>query len=95
MVNFYNLVYSLSMRTSVTLDDDVHEFASSYAHGRGMTLSAAINELIRKAESSPTPGPDILIGPNGLPMFPPSGIRITPELVKKLEEEEFDPKKFT
>jgi hypothetical protein len=82
------------MRTSVTLDEDVHEFASSYAHGRGISLSAALNELVRKAESAPTPEPDIRIGPNGLPMFPPTGGIITSELVKKLDEEEFDPKKF-
>jgi hypothetical protein len=83
------------MRTSVTLDDDVHDFAASYAHGRGITLSAALNELVRKAEATPEAEPDIRIGPNGLPMFPPTGRTITSEMVKKLEEEEFDPKKFT
>ena len=38
------------MRTTITLDDDVHEFAAYYARARGITLSAAIDELIRKAE---------------------------------------------
>jgi hypothetical protein len=85
------------MRTSVTLDDDVHEFASSYAHGRGITLSAALNELVRKAESAPAPEPEIVYSSDGFPMFPPSGNGrvITDEMVRKLEEEEFDPKKFT
>jgi hypothetical protein len=82
------------MRTSVTLDDDVHEFAAYYANARGITLSAAMNELIRKAETAPNPKPEILIGPNGLPMFPPTGRTITSEMVKKAEEEEFDPAKF-
>jgi hypothetical protein len=82
------------MRTSVTLDQDVHEFASYYANAHGITLSAALNELVRQAEAAPKPEPEILIGPNGLPMFPPTGIRITSEMVKKLEEEEFDPEKF-
>ncbi|MGA2754725.1 MAG: hypothetical protein ABSE53_13270 [Terracidiphilus sp.] len=82
------------MRTTITLDDDVHEFASYYANAKGITLSAAMNELVRKAETAPAPKPDIRIGPNGLPMFPPTGRTITAEMVKKLEEEEFDPKNF-
>ena len=82
------------MRTSVTLEDDIYEFVLCYSRGRGITLSAALNELIRKAETAPAPEPDIRIGPNGLPMFPPTGGTITSELVKRLEEEEFDPKKF-
>jgi len=82
------------MRTTITLDDDVHEFASYYANAKGITLSAAMNELVRKAETAPAPKPDIRIGPNGLPMFPPTGRTITAEMVKKLEEEEFDPEKF-
>jgi hypothetical protein len=75
------------MRTNVNLDDQVHEFASVYASARGITLSAAINELIRKAEAAPSPDPEILRGPSGLPMFPPTGRTITAEMVKKLEEE--------
>ena len=82
------------MRTTITLNDETHTFASYYAHARGLTLSAAIDELIRKAQAAPTPKPDIRIGPNGLPMFPPTGRTITAEMVKKLEEEEFDPKNF-
>lgn len=82
------------MRTTITLDDETHEFAAYYARARGLTLSAAIGELIQKAQTAPAPKPDIRIGPNGLPMFPPTGRTITAEMVKKLEEEEFDPAKF-
>jgi hypothetical protein len=83
------------MRTTITLNDETHAFASYYAHARGLTLSAAIDELIRKAEAAPAPAqPEICYSPNGLPMFPPTGRTITSEMVKKLEEEEFDPKKF-
>ncbi len=39
------------MRTTITLDDEIHEFATYYARSRGISLSAAINELIRKAET--------------------------------------------
>jgi hypothetical protein len=83
-----DLVYAVHMRTSITLEDQIHEFASVYASARGITLSAAINELIRKAQASPSREPEILRSPNGLPMFPPTGRTITAEMVKKLEAEE-------
>lgn len=73
------------MRTSITLEDHVHDFASLYASARGITLSAAINELIQKAQANPVQEPEIQRGPNGLPMFPSTGRTITADLVKKLE----------
>ena len=82
------------MRTTVNLAPETHEFVSYYASARGISLSKAIDELIRKAQAPPAPKPDIRIGPNGLPMFPPTGRRITAEMVKKLEAEEYDPKNF-
>jgi hypothetical protein len=82
------------MRTTITLPDETHEFAAYYARARGLTLSAAIDELIRKAQAPAKPEPDIRRGPNGFPMLPPSGRMITSEIVKQIEEEEFDPKKF-
>ena len=85
------------MRTTITLNDETHTFASYYAHARGLTLSAAIDELIRKAQAAPPPtAPEIYFSPiSGLPMFPPNGGTITAEMVKKIEEEEFDPQLFT
>jgi hypothetical protein len=82
------------MRTTITLSEETHEFASYYAKARGITLSAAIDELIRKAETAPAPVPEIAYSDIGLPMFPPTGRTITTEMVKRLEEEEFDPAKF-
>ena len=82
------------MRTTITLDDDVHEFATYYANAKGITLSAAMNELVRKAENSPPPEPLIVFSPEGFPMFPSAEGTVTCEMVKKLEEEEYDPKKF-
>jgi hypothetical protein len=38
--------------------------------------------------------PEIAYSDIGLPMFPPTGRTITTEMVKRLEEEEFDPAKF-
>ena len=83
-----------AMRTTITLDDDVHEFARYYANARGITLSAAMSELVRKAEKPPDTEPLIVFSPDGFPMFPPAEGTITSEMVKKLEEEEYDPKKF-
>lgn len=82
------------MRTTLTLDDDVHEFATYYANAKGITLSAAMNELVRKAETAPAPEPQIRRAPDGFPVLPPSGRVITSEMVKQLEEEEFDPRKL-
>ena len=84
------------MRTTITLKNETHTFASYYASARGLTLSAAIDELIRKGQEAPEPNPELIFSSDGFPIFPPSGTGrvITSEMVKKLEEEEFDPKKF-
>jgi len=83
------------MRTTITLDDETHEFATYYARSRGLTLSAAIDELIRKAETAPPPPmPEIEYSEIGLPMLPRTGRTITCEMVKKLSEDEYDPAKF-
>ncbi|MGB8259363.1 MAG: hypothetical protein WCE75_03385 [Terracidiphilus sp.] len=73
------------MRTNVTLDDDVHQFASIYASAKGITLGAAISELIRKAEAAPAPQPDIRRSASGLAMFPPTGRVLTAQMVKEAE----------
>ena len=79
------------MRTTITLDDDVHGFASYYARAKGITLSAAIGELIQKAQAAPPPEPpEIRRSPNGLPLLPPTGRVITSEMVKKFSEDEID-----
>jgi hypothetical protein len=84
------LMYDADMRTTVTLDDDVHEFASVYASARGMSLSAAISELIRKAESAPAPPAQIEYSPNGLPRFPRTGHILTWEMVKAAQEDDLE-----
>jgi hypothetical protein len=86
-----------SMRTTITLDNETHEFAAYYARARGLSLSAAISELIKKAEATPARAPEdfkIERSPNGLPLLPRTGRTITSEMVKQLQEDEFDPKKF-
>jgi len=83
------------MRTTITLADETHDFVTYYANARGLSISAAIDELIRKAQAAPPPAKiEFERSPNGLPLLPRTGRTITCEMVKKLEEEEFDPKKF-
>jgi len=73
------------MRTNITLSDDVHQFASIYAASKGITLGAAIDELIRKAEAITPPPPDIRRSESGLAMFPPTGKVLTSQMVKDAE----------
>jgi len=79
------------MRTSITLDDDVYELASMYAAGRGITLGAAVGELVRRREAAPhgTAGSRrIRIAANGLPVFSSNGRVITSEMVKAAQEDD-------
>ena len=93
IASFLKMTHSAPMRTTITMDDDVHEFASIYAAANGITLSRAVGELIRKAQAAPAQPQEVAIQflPNGFPIFPPTGRTITDELVKEIEEEEFDP----
>ncbi len=62
------------MRTTITLKDETHEFAAYYARARGLTLSAAIDELIRKAEAAPAaPLPEIEYSADWSPSVTPDG----------------------
>ena len=77
-----------SMRTTVTLDQDVYELATLYARGRGVTLSAALSELARKGATAPPPESRLVRAPNGLLMLPARGRVITSEMVKAALEED-------
>jgi hypothetical protein len=87
------------MRTSVTLDEDVYELATLYSKGRGITLGAAISELVRRGAEGPrteSTSPGLMRGlmraPNGLLIFAPQGKGrvITNEMVKEaLEEDDY------
>ena len=79
------------MRTSITLDDDAYQLASLYAAGRGITLSAAINEAVRKIGETPRSAPDssrLKTLPNGLKVIAANGRVITAEMVKEALEDE-------
>ncbi len=79
------------MRTTINLDDDVYQLASLYAAGRGMTLGAAIGELVRKAEAgsrATSPTSRIKTTRNGLRVFAANGRVITSQMVKDAQEDE-------
>jgi len=86
-VQLPNLVDDYRMRTNVTLDEDVHQIASIYAAAKGITLGAAIGELIRKTEAASPAAAEIRRSPNGLPCFPPTGKGLTLKVVKEAESE--------
>ncbi len=73
------------VRTSITLEEDVYQIAKLYAKGRGLTLGAAIGQLIQKPAVFTS---RINHAPNGFPLLPRTGRVITPDLVKELSEDE-------
>jgi len=84
-------MYNLSMRTSVTLDDDIYELASMYAHAREITLGAALGELIRsgrEAVAAQSDFPDIKIAEDGFPVFRSRGRVLTSEMVREAQEDD-------
>jgi hypothetical protein len=84
-------MHNSHMRTSVTLDEDVYQLASHYAAGRGITLGAALGELVRRAEATlrpHAPSPRLKKASNGLLIVASRGEVITPEMVKDAQEDE-------
>ena len=80
------------MRLSVNLDPDVYAFTSAYAGAKGITLSAALGELVRRAEQAPLPGgdsPRLRMNEHGYLEIAETGDRLTPEMVKEAAEDEF------
>lgn len=92
MVHKEKVVHTRAMRTSVTLDKDVRDFVFSYARGRGISLSAALNELVRKAETLPAVETNTAVrrSANGFPLLPRTGQVLTSEMVKRYSEEEYE-----
>jgi len=79
------------MRTTVNLDADVYSFASAYAGAKGITLSAALSELVRKAEQAPEPGnqyPNLKLNEHGYYEVQDYGHPLTIEMVQQWSEDE-------
>jgi hypothetical protein len=85
-----SIIHNWIMRTTINLDDDVHLFASTYAHAKGISLSEAIGELVRKAEVAPAPGADSPRrekNPHGYLVIAGTGDPLTSEMVKEASED--------
>jgi len=85
-------MHNESMRTTVNLDDDAYELAMLCAKGKGITLGAALSELVHKAtqpRDSEALSPNLKRLPNGMLVFKPreDGRVITSEMVKAALEE--------
>lgn len=73
------------MRTTITMDDETVELATEYARGRGVSLSRAISELIRRGAH---PRPRIKYVDRWPVLdLPKRKEPLTTERVKELEEE--------
>ncbi len=79
------------MRLIVNLDPDAYDFTFVYAGAMGLTLSAALGELVRRAAQAPEPVSEssrLKISEYGYLEIVAMGHPITPEMVKKLSENE-------
>jgi hypothetical protein len=78
------------MRLTVNLEPDVYNFAAAYAGAKGITLSAAISELVRRGEQAPGVGSDsprLKMSPHGYLVIAGTGDPLTPEMVKEASDD--------
>jgi hypothetical protein len=74
------------VRTTIDLPDDIHAIASSLAHDRGCTLSAAVVDLLRRA-LGPSNRVELVDMRTGFPLLA-SGRPITSDDVRSLDDQE-------
>lgn len=82
----------MKMRTNVNLDTEAYDFASAYAHAKGMTLGAAISELLLRAEQAPESADAssrLVMNEHGYYEIA-GGDPLTSEMVKELSEDGID-----
>jgi hypothetical protein len=76
------------MRLTVKLDPDVYSFTAAYAGAKGITLSAALSELVRRAEQMPERESNRLkMNEHGYLEIAATGEPLTPEMVKTASED--------
>ena len=78
------------MRMTVNLDPDVYTFTSAYAGAKGITLSAALSELVRRAERASEVVADsarLKRNEHGFLEIAETGDVLTPEMVKVASED--------
>ena len=74
-----------TMRTTLTLDDDLLELAARQAKLRGVSLGRTVSDLMRKGLHASTPAQD----KDGLVVFrlPADSPKVTTEDVRRIEAE--------
>lgn len=80
-----------SMRLTINLDADVYTFASVYAGAKGISLSSAIGELVRRAEPVAGPAGDsrrLERNEHGYLEIADAGSPVTAEMVRHAAEED-------
>lgn len=85
------MVQYWEMRLTVNLDADVYDFTSAYAGAKGISLSAAISELVRRAERTPESAGTssrLRVNEHGYLVIAATGDVLTPEMVKEFSEDE-------
>ena len=74
-----------TMRTTLTLDDDVFELAARQAKLRGVSLGKTVSDLLRRGLNASTPSQD----KDGLVVFhlPSDSPKVTTDDVRRIESE--------
>jgi hypothetical protein len=79
------MTHRFTVRTTLTLDDDILERAARQAKLRGVSLSKTVSDLLRRGLSAPTPSQD----KGGIVIFqlPADSPPVTTEEVRRIEAE--------
>ena len=84
-------MHAEDMTTTVTLDPDVYFATAAYAGAKGITLSAAISELVRRSELVPVSNScsgRLQRNEYGFLEIAKTGHVLTPDMVKAASEDE-------
>jgi hypothetical protein len=75
-----------SMRTTLSIDDDVLKQVKKYAESRSLALGEAVTDLVRRALTVPCPTREV----NGVQVFdlPAESPRVTGKKVRELDAEQ-------
>jgi hypothetical protein len=76
----------MTMRTTLTLDDDVLRLVKQYAESRSLTLGEAVSDLVQRALTVPRPTKEV----NGVQVFDLSAEspRVSSKKVRELDAEQ-------
>jgi hypothetical protein len=78
--------HHISMRTTLSLDDDAFRLVKRYAASRSLALGKAVSELVRRAFTVPRPTRLV----NGVQVFdlPPESPRVNAKKVRELDADQ-------